>query len=80
MIQTARKKSLASLVLLAVLVCLTGVTGAALVAVQYTEWDWLSLLLGAVLILLVTALVWVVLDAVDNWIDRAERQRTGDEP
>lgn len=76
----AARSWLAALGLLAVLGCLIGVTGMALFAVQHTQWDWLSLLLGAALILLITVLIWLVLDGVDDWIDRAECKRAGEKP
>jgi len=65
---TARR-SLASL---AILACVTIVTGAAFVAVTYARWDWLSALLGGVVIVLLVLCVRLVLDALESWLDRAE--------
>jgi hypothetical protein len=75
---TARR-SLAALVVLA---CITIVTGAAFIAVTYAEWDWLSTLLGSVVILLVILCVRLVLDALENWINRADDdvRRNGEHP
>ena len=71
---TARK----SLATLALLACLTAVTGAAFVAVHFTQWDGLSLLLGLVLIVLVIVCIRVLLDALENWVERADGDDTGD--
>jgi hypothetical protein len=74
MTEGTRRTSLATLAVFIVLACLGSATGIALVAVQYTRWDWLTGLLGAVLSLLFTAVIWLILDAVDQWIDRLERE------
>lgn len=75
MMNLIARKFLGTVGALAVLGCLAAVTGAALLAVQHTKWDWLTLLLSAVLTLLMTTVVWFVLDLVDKWIERAERAR-----
>lgn len=69
MTTSTKHNSLASL---AVLSCITLLTGAAFVAITYTEWDWLSALLGVAVIVLVVLCVRLVLDVVEEWLDRAE--------
>ena len=62
-----------SLVTLAVLASVTAVTGAAFIAVTYTEWNWLSASLGAVVTVLVVICVYLALEALENWQDARER-------
>jgi len=73
-------RSRKSLAALAVLACLTAVTGAAFVGIHFTQWDEFSLLLGAVLLVLVVICIKVLLDALENWVDPAGHDDTGDAP
>lgn len=72
---TARK----SLATLALLACLMAVTSAAFVAVHFAQWDGLSLVLAMVLIVLVIVCIRVLLDALENWVERAEHHDGGDQ-
>lgn len=74
MTATSARTSLASL---AILGCVTLVTGVAFVAVTYAEWDWLSALLGSVAIILLVISVRLMLDAIEAWLDRAEGEGDG---
>ena len=73
---TARK----SLATLALLACLTAVTGTAFVAVHFTQWDELSLVLGAALVALVVVCIGVLLDALENRVERAGHDDAGGQP
>jgi len=77
MTATSARTSLASL---AILVCVTLVTAAAFIAVTYAEWDWLSALLGSVVIILLVVCVRLMLDALEIWLDRAEGEGDGSKP
>lgn len=63
-----------SLATLAILGCITILTAAVFIAVTYTQWDWLSTLLGALSAVLLVMCVRGLLDALDTWLDRPERR------
>lgn len=67
---TARARR--SIATLAILACVTLVTGAAFVAATYAEWNWLSLGLGCVVAVLLVVCIDLLIDALERWLDRAD--------
>lgn len=67
---TARR-SLATLVIVA---CMTVGTGVAFVVMSYAKWNWLSVVLGGAMAVLLVICVGVLISALEDWLDRAEEE------
>jgi len=65
---TARK----SLATLAILACVTLVSGAAFVAVTFAIWNWVSVAIACLVAVLLVFAIGLLLDVLDHWLDGAD--------
>lgn len=68
MTTASKRRSLATL---AILASVGLVTGGAFFAVTYTQWNWLSVLLGCVAIAVLVACLELLISTLESWLDRA---------